>query len=195
MRVAGTISVKTVRSPKIETSYWVAILFSQTLGTALGDWMADTNGLGYERGAIVVGAGLAAIAAAYVLTSVSRTAPEAILVAYSTWRPTARTCAMTLWNNGGSAWRSCCGPRARPCTSSSARRSLATGTVSSGTPGGSGLEGIVSKRHRLALRERTDAGVAEDQEPEFRAALICDGLELSNLSRWLCEANLTSEFL
>jgi uncharacterized membrane-anchored protein len=53
--------------------YWTAILFSQTLGTALGDWMADSNGLGYERGALVFAAGLAVIAAAYFYTNVSRT--------------------------------------------------------------------------------------------------------------------------
>ena len=53
--------------------YWGAILFSQTLGTALGDWMADTNGFGYERGALVFAAGLSVVAAAYVLTNVSRT--------------------------------------------------------------------------------------------------------------------------
>jgi len=70
---AGSISVSTVATPKIETFYWVAILFSQTLGTALGDWMADTNGLGYEGGALVFGAGLALIAAAYFLTDISRT--------------------------------------------------------------------------------------------------------------------------
>ena len=70
---AGSISVNTVSTPKIETFYWVAILFSQTLGTALGDWMADTNGLGYEGGALVFGAGLALIAAAYFYTSLSRT--------------------------------------------------------------------------------------------------------------------------
>jgi uncharacterized membrane-anchored protein len=56
---AGSISVNTIVSPKIETFYWAAILFSQTLGTALGDWMADTNGLGYEGGALVFTAGLA----------------------------------------------------------------------------------------------------------------------------------------
>ena len=72
---AGTISVNTVSTPKIETFYWVAILFSQTLGTALGDWMADTNGLGYEGGALVFAAGLALIAAAYFFTSMSRTGP------------------------------------------------------------------------------------------------------------------------
>jgi uncharacterized membrane-anchored protein len=70
---AGSISVNTIVSPKIETFYWVAILFSQTLGTALGDWMADTNGLGYEGGALVFTAGLAAIAAAYFWTGISRT--------------------------------------------------------------------------------------------------------------------------
>jgi uncharacterized membrane-anchored protein len=70
---AGSISVDTVASPRIEMYYWTAILFSQTLGTALGDWMADSNGLGYERGALVFGAGLVVIAAAYVYTNVSRT--------------------------------------------------------------------------------------------------------------------------
>jgi uncharacterized membrane-anchored protein len=70
---AGSISVETVASPGIEMFYWIAILFSQTLGTALGDWMADTNGLGYERGALVFTAGLIAIAAAYFLTNLSRT--------------------------------------------------------------------------------------------------------------------------
>jgi uncharacterized membrane-anchored protein len=68
-----SISVNTVVSPKVETFYWVSILFSQTLGTALGDWMADTNGLGYQGGALVFSAGLAVIAAAYFWTNVSRT--------------------------------------------------------------------------------------------------------------------------
>src|SRR5437764_11790068 len=68
----GSISVDTVNTPKIEAFYWVAILFSQTLGTALGDWMADT-GLGYQGGALVFGAGLAVIAAAYFFSNVSRT--------------------------------------------------------------------------------------------------------------------------
>jgi uncharacterized membrane-anchored protein len=72
-RSEGSISVNTIVSPKIETFYWVAILFSQTLGTALGDWMADTNGLGYEGGALVFAAGLAVIAAAYFWTGISRT--------------------------------------------------------------------------------------------------------------------------
>jgi len=68
----GTISVDTVSTPRIEVFYWVAILFSQTLGTALGDWMADTNGLGYEGGALVFSAGLAVVALLYFLTNISR---------------------------------------------------------------------------------------------------------------------------
>lgn len=72
-RSAGSISVNTVATPKIETFYWVSILFSQTLGTALGDWMADTNGLGYQGGALVFTAGLVVIAAAYFWSNVSRT--------------------------------------------------------------------------------------------------------------------------
>jgi uncharacterized membrane-anchored protein len=71
-RSAGSVSVNKITSPKVETFYWTAILFSQTLGTALGDWMADT-GLGYEGGALVFAAGLLAVVAAYFLTSVSRT--------------------------------------------------------------------------------------------------------------------------
>ncbi len=52
--------------------YWAAITFSQTLGTALGDWTADSTGLGYEGGALVFGAALAVVAAAYYWTNVSR---------------------------------------------------------------------------------------------------------------------------
>jgi uncharacterized membrane-anchored protein len=70
---AGSISVNTIVSPRVEAFYWVSILFSQTLGTALGDWMADTNGLGYEGGALVFTAGLVVIAAAYFWTGISRT--------------------------------------------------------------------------------------------------------------------------
>lgn len=70
----GSVSVSTIASPKIEAFYWVTILFSQTLGTALGDWMADSTGLGYEGGALVFGAGLALVAAAYYWTKISHTA-------------------------------------------------------------------------------------------------------------------------
>jgi uncharacterized membrane-anchored protein len=68
----GSVSVTTVTSRKVELFYWTTILFSQTLGTALGDWMADTNGIGYEGGALVFGAGLALVAAAYFYTNISR---------------------------------------------------------------------------------------------------------------------------
>jgi uncharacterized membrane-anchored protein len=71
-RQAGSISVDTVASPRIEMFYWTAILFSQTLGTALGDWMADSNGLGYERGALVFAAGLVVVAAVSFFTNISR---------------------------------------------------------------------------------------------------------------------------
>lgn len=68
----GSISVNTVSTPKVEMFYWAAITFSQTLGTALGDWMADSTGLGYEGGAVVFGVALAFIAAAYYWTNMSR---------------------------------------------------------------------------------------------------------------------------
>ncbi len=67
----GTISVNTVTAPKAEAFYWAAVTFSQTLGTALGDWIADT-GLGYEGGALVFGAGLAVIVVLYAATNMSR---------------------------------------------------------------------------------------------------------------------------
>ncbi len=70
----GSISVGTVNSPRVAVFYWAAITFSQTLGTALGDWLADTGGLGYRWGALVFAAGLAAVAALYFWTRVSRTA-------------------------------------------------------------------------------------------------------------------------
>ncbi|MBO0864688.1 MAG: hypothetical protein J2P16_06420, partial [Mycobacterium sp.] len=68
----GTVSVNTVSTPKVEGFYWATITFSQTLGTALGDWLADTGDIGYERGALVFAAGLAVVAALYYWTSVSR---------------------------------------------------------------------------------------------------------------------------
>jgi uncharacterized membrane-anchored protein len=67
----GSISVQTVSTPKVEAFYWAAITFSQTLGTALGDWMADTTGLGYMGGALVFGAGLAVLAILYYRTDLS----------------------------------------------------------------------------------------------------------------------------
>ena len=70
----GTVSVNTVTAPKVEAFYWAAITFSQTLGTALGDWLADTRALGYGDGALVFTFGLAVLAAAYYWTNISRVA-------------------------------------------------------------------------------------------------------------------------
>ena len=73
-RTLGSIAVDTVSSPKTEIFYWVTIMFSQTLGTALGDWTADTAGLGYRGGAIMFIAMLAVIAVMNYRTKISRTA-------------------------------------------------------------------------------------------------------------------------
>ena len=67
----GSISANSIVSPREETFYWITITFSQTLGTALGDWVAD-SGLGYGGGAAVFGAGLLILAALYFWTSISR---------------------------------------------------------------------------------------------------------------------------
>jgi uncharacterized membrane-anchored protein len=72
-RTLGSVAVDTVSSPKSEMFYWITIMFSQTLGTALGDWTADTAGLGYGGAAIVFGALLALIALAYFRTKISHT--------------------------------------------------------------------------------------------------------------------------
>jgi uncharacterized membrane-anchored protein len=69
-RTEGTVSVATVNTPSVEAFYWITITFSQTLGTALGDWAAD-SGLGYGGGALVFGAALAVIAALYFRSRVS----------------------------------------------------------------------------------------------------------------------------
>lgn len=71
-RSLGTISVESIVTPKAEAFYWGTITFSQTLGTALGDWAADTGGLGYLGGALLFGGAIAVLAALYKLTSVSR---------------------------------------------------------------------------------------------------------------------------
>jgi uncharacterized membrane-anchored protein len=72
-RVLGSISVNTISSPKAEMFYWVTIMFSQTLGTALGDWTADTPGFGYGGAAVIFTALLGLVAAAYYWTRISRT--------------------------------------------------------------------------------------------------------------------------
>ena len=67
----GTVSVNSVNTPRVEAFYWLTITVSQTLGTALGDWAADTGGLGYGDGALVFAGALVAIALAYYFTKVS----------------------------------------------------------------------------------------------------------------------------
>src|ERR1700684_4204088 len=101
----GSISVDTVNTPKVEAFYWAAITFSQTLGTALGDWMADTTGLGYEGGALVFGAGLVVVAALYFWTRVSRVL--LFWAAFILTRPLGATVGDFLdkpVSDGGLAW-------------------------------------------------------------------------------------------
>jgi len=101
----GSISVDTVNTPKAEAFYWVAITFSQTLGTALGDWMADSTGLGYKGGALVFAAGLAAVAAAYFWTNASRVL--LFWAAFILTRPLGATVGDFLdkpVSDGGLAW-------------------------------------------------------------------------------------------
>ncbi|MFN7096491.1 MAG: hypothetical protein ACK4PR_02860 [Gammaproteobacteria bacterium] len=72
-RTLGSISINTIISPKQEIFYWITIMFSQTLGTALGDWTADSAGMGYAFAAVIFGVALVIIAAAYYWTNISRT--------------------------------------------------------------------------------------------------------------------------
>jgi uncharacterized membrane-anchored protein len=72
-RTLGSVAVDSVSSPRSEMFYWVTIMFSQTLGTALGDWTADTAGLGYGGGALVFSGMLAVVALAYYRTKISHT--------------------------------------------------------------------------------------------------------------------------
>ena len=72
-RTLGSISVGSINTPKAEMFYWLTIMFSQTLGTALGDWTADTAGLGYGGGIIVFGVLLLFVVAAHYRTSISKT--------------------------------------------------------------------------------------------------------------------------
>ena len=72
-RTLGSVSVGTISTPRAEAFYWVTIMFSQTLGTALGDWTADTAGFGYTGAALVFGGLLALVVIAYFGTRISRT--------------------------------------------------------------------------------------------------------------------------
>lgn len=69
----GSVSFKQIASPKVEIFYWMTILFSNTLGTALGDFFADDSGLGYEGAALIFAGGLVIVTAVYFYTNTSRT--------------------------------------------------------------------------------------------------------------------------
>ncbi len=85
----GTVSVDTVNTPRVELFYWITITFSQTLGTALGDWMADDAGVGFLGGVGIFGAALAVVAALYFWTRISRVA--LFWVAFILTRPLGAT--------------------------------------------------------------------------------------------------------
>lgn len=107
-RTMGSVSVSDISSPKAEIFYWTTILFSQTLGTALGDWIADSKGglgLGYEGGALLFAAGLALVVAAYRWTKMSHTV--LFWLAFILTRPLGATVGDLLdkpLGSGGLAW-------------------------------------------------------------------------------------------
>jgi uncharacterized membrane-anchored protein len=104
-RTQGSVSVNTVNTPKVEAFYWLTITFSQTLGTALGDWMADDTGLGYLGAAGVFAAALALLAAVYFRTATSRVL--LFWAAFVLTRPLGATVGDFLdkpLDEGGLAW-------------------------------------------------------------------------------------------
>ncbi len=90
----GTIDIKSVTTPKAEAFYWTAIMFSQTLGTALGDWMADSTSLGYNGSALLIAAVLGIIATLYYRTKVSHV--TLFWTAFILTRPLGATVANSL---------------------------------------------------------------------------------------------------
>jgi uncharacterized membrane-anchored protein len=103
-RTLGSVDVNRITGPREETFYWITITFSQTLGTALGDWAAD-GGLGYSGGALLFGAGLAILAALYFATRISRVA--LFWAAFILTRPLGATVGDFLDKpvaNGGLEW-------------------------------------------------------------------------------------------
>jgi uncharacterized membrane-anchored protein len=93
-RSTGSVAIDTVSTPKVESFYWATIMFSQTLGTALGDWMADSTPLGYNDSAFLIAVVLAIIAALYFFTEVSRT--SLFWAAFILTRPLGATLANSL---------------------------------------------------------------------------------------------------
>lgn len=102
-------------TPKAETFYWITITFSQTLGTALGDWMAD-SGLGYAGAALVFGAALAIVAWMYFKTEISNVA--LFWAAFILTRPLGATLGDFLDKPLGQGGWSSVGPRPRSSSSS-----------------------------------------------------------------------------
>lgn len=93
-KTLDSIDISTVYTPRAELFYWTTIMFSQTLGTALGDWMADTSGLGYNGSALLIAVVLAVIATLYRFTKVS---PVALFwAAFILTRPLGATVANSL---------------------------------------------------------------------------------------------------
>lgn len=70
-RTLGSVAIADIRTRKAEVFYWITIMFSQTLGTALGDWMAGSTGLGYKGAAIVFAAALVVVTLCYFYTRIS----------------------------------------------------------------------------------------------------------------------------
>jgi uncharacterized membrane-anchored protein len=93
----GSVAVDNITQPKVEIFYWVTILFSNTLGTALGDFLADSSGLGYEGGALVIAGLLAIVLAAYLVTKISRIA--LFWLAFVLTRPLGATLGDLLTKN------------------------------------------------------------------------------------------------
>jgi len=90
----GSVDIETVVTPKAETFYWTTIVFSQTLGTALGDWMADSTPLGYIGSALLIGLVLVGLAVLYYRTQMSHT--TLFWSAFILTRPLGATVANTL---------------------------------------------------------------------------------------------------
>ncbi len=90
----GSVDINSIVSPKTECFYWATIMFSQTLGTALGDWMADSSGLGYNGSALLIAGLLAVLGALFYFTRISRVA--LFWAAFILTRPLGATVANSL---------------------------------------------------------------------------------------------------
>jgi uncharacterized membrane-anchored protein len=149
----GAIAIDRVTTRKDEVFYWLTILVSNTLGTALGDFVATTSGAGFEGGAAIFAGLLAAVAAAYFFSS----APETLLfwAAYVLTRPLGATLGDTL-------------------TKSHREGGLALGRITSSFVIAAGLAGVValmSRRRLVTLSSRTWAGAAPACGPRSSSAL------------------------